>query len=491
MRSTLSLVLVLALAGACGSRDSSAEHKSDKPIVGAVPARSPMAPPKPAADKPVEPKPEPVKTLKVPPAKKRLFSKWVRSLRLRRSISVRLEPKEGSKKLGTVAAGTRVLWKSAQRSTGCPTRWIEIEPRGWICERYLAPDKKSAFAREQPKLKRGEMLPGAYGKVIVDTDEDEDAKAKTYTYKNNVLKEARELEGSVTVRLYGDHKVIDEKSYWHIGGKEYLPIENVREHRPSKFRGIRLGDDTGHVLPLGFVMSRKNYGHRVVVYKTSKLNRPVRKLKARAIVKVLERVAKKSGKSHAYRIGEDQWVKAAEIHVARKVAPPPMTLSTERWFDVDLTEQVMVAYEGSTPVYTTMVSTGVRKHPTIPGIFRIWLKFSETDMKGQMEDEAPYSVSHVPWTQYYAKDFALHTAYWHDVFGLRKSHGCVNLTPLDSRFFYFWSDPQVPPGWTMANGISEQPGSMVRVHSRDAPNPEFVGYAKEVYEARKRAAASN
>jgi hypothetical protein len=77
----------------------------------------------------------------------------------------------------------------------------------------------------------------------------------------------------------------------------------------------------------------------------------------------------------------------------------------------------------------------------------------------------------VPWTQFYAKDLALHTAYWHDKFGIRKSHGCINLSPVDSRFLYFWTEPHVPPGWSMANGVESLPGSMVRVRSRQDPTP--------------------
>jgi hypothetical protein len=85
---------------------------------------------------------------------------------------------------------------------------------------------------------------------------------------------------------------------------------------------------------------------------------------------------------------------------------------------------------------------------------------------------------------FYAKDFALHTAYWHDRFGNTRSHGCVNLSPIDARTLYFWSDPQVPMGWSMAHGVFERPGSMVRIRNRDNPDPSFEGYARRVQEAR-------
>ena len=58
----------------------------------------------------------------------------------------------------------------------------------------------------------------------------------------------------------------------------------------------------------------------------------------------------------------------------------------------------------------------------------------------------------------------------------------MNLAPRDARWLYFWSDPQVPPGWTMAAGVVEAPGSIVRVRTKDEPAPPVRGYAKKVLE---------
>ena len=105
-------------------------------------------------------------------------------------------------------------------------------------------------------------------------------------------------------------------------------------------------------------------------------------------------------------------------------------------------------------------------------------------MNGQMGDEDPYSVATVPWTMFFARDLAFHTAYWHDRFGEARSHGCLNLSPRDARALYFWATPEVPLGWSMAHGIVERPGSQVRIRSAAAPDPPFMAYAKRVHEAR-------
>lgn len=58
-----------------------------------------------------------------------------------------------------------------------------------------------------------------------------------------------------------------------------------------------------------------------------------------------------------------------------------------------------------------------------------------------------FELRDVPWIQYFAAGYALHGAYWHDVFGVPRSHGCVNLSPIDARVVFRFTDPPVPEGW--------------------------------------------
>jgi lipoprotein-anchoring transpeptidase ErfK/SrfK len=68
---------------------------------------------------------------------------------------------------------------------------------------------------------------------------------------------------------------------------------------------------------------------------------------------------------------------------------------------------------------------------------------------------AGFELRDVPWIQYFAAGYALHGAYWHDVFGVPRSHGCVNLSPIDARVVFRWTDPPVPEGWHGINIGSE------------------------------------
>ncbi len=60
---------------------------------------------------------------------------------------------------------------------------------------------------------------------------------------------------------------------------------------------------------------------------------------------------------------------------------------------------------------------------------------------------AGFELRDVPWIQYFASGYALHGAYWHDVFGIPRSHGCINLAPIDARVVFLWTDPPLPAGW--------------------------------------------
>ena len=76
-----------------------------------------------------------------------------------------------------------------------------------------------------------------------------------------------------------------------------------------------------------------------------------------------------------------------------------------------------------------------------------------------------FELRDVPWIQYFASGYALHGAYWHDVFGIARSHGCINLAPIDARYVFQWTDPPVPKGWhgiNVGSDMGEGTGVVVR-----------------------------
>ena len=111
----------------------------------------------------------------------------------------------------------------------------------------------------------------------------------------------------------------------------------------------------------------------------------------------------------------------------------------EKWIDVDITSQSLVAYEGDFPVFDSLVSTGTDKHPTVTGQFRIWLRFRSQDMDGYRLGY-DYFLRNVPFVQYFYYDYSLHGTFWHNNFGNQMSHGCVNLPTPAAEWLYNWAE---------------------------------------------------
>jgi lipoprotein-anchoring transpeptidase ErfK/SrfK len=110
-----------------------------------------------------------------------------------------------------------------------------------------------------------------------------------------------------------------------------------------------------------------------------------------------------------------------------------------RWIDVDLTHQRLVAYEGETPVYTVIVSTGLPRTPTVTGRFKIYVKYPAADMSGP-----GYYLRQVPYVMYFYRGYGLHGTYWHNNFGQPMSHGCVNLPTPDAAWLFEWASVGTP-----------------------------------------------
>ena len=114
---------------------------------------------------------------------------------------------------------------------------------------------------------------------------------------------------------------------------------------------------------------------------------------------------------------------------------PPDVDSAQRWIDVDLTNQTLYAYEGSSLVQTFIVSTGTWQHPTVTGQYHIYVKYRYADMSGP-----GYYLADVPFVMYFYEGYGLHGTYWHNNFGTPMSHGCVNLRTDEAGWLFEWSD---------------------------------------------------
>jgi len=122
---------------------------------------------------------------------------------------------------------------------------------------------------------------------------------------------------------------------------------------------------------------------------------------------------------------------------------PAQVVTPGKWIDVDISAQTITAYQDSTPLKSVLVSTGVSWYPTPLGRFKVYMKIPSQTMSGGYGADA-YYLPGVPWVMYFSGGNAIHGTYWHNNFGRPMSHGCVNLTIADAKWFYEWAEIGTP-----------------------------------------------
>ncbi|HEX8791104.1 MAG TPA: L,D-transpeptidase [Polyangiaceae bacterium] len=174
------------------------------------------------------------------------------------------------------------------------------------------------------------------------------------------------------------------------------------------------------------------------------------------------------GGTNFWETDEGWWMKAVDGTKTEPGNPPEGLGEHEKWIDVNQRRETLVAFEGATPVFVTIVSSGRNEHETPVGSFHIREKHIAATMDGDADiaSDGPYSIEDVPYIQYFNGGYALHGAFWHAEFGHVKSHGCVNLAPWDAKNLFGWTDPQLPEGWHAVVATKEHPGTRVVVHER-------------------------
>lgn len=140
-----------------------------------------------------------------------------------------------------------------------------------------------------------------------------------------------------------------------------------------------------------------------------------------------------------YLVGPDRWVQQIRVAKVKPVDRPLEVAENEKWIAIDLFEQTATAYLGDQMVFATLVSSGLPQWSTNEGIFQIYQRWVYGPMTGASGQPDFYYIENIPHIMYFDNDIALHAAYWHDRFGYRQSHGCVNLTLMDAYWLYEWT----------------------------------------------------
>ena len=241
---------------------------------------------------------------------------------------------------------------------------------------------------------------------------------------------------------------------------DIVALDRTKPVKPSEFRGVELGE--GDDLPVGFSMPRGAERYKLVGNQTL----PSGTLGWREAVLL-------TGKERPGAVLEAKdgslVSKPTTRVVPKRTSFPSFATGDRKWIDVSIRDQTLVAYVGRRPVYVTLVSTGrsgmadpEKTDATVRGSFMIYQKEVSSTMDGAEDKSDSFVLRDVPFVQYFHKGYALHGTYWHDEFGKARSHGCINLAPVDAAWLFEWTDPSVPSDW---HGVlNKERGTVVYVH---------------------------
>ncbi len=363
------------------------------------------------------------------------------------------EPRHGARRRGSTQIGARLpVFGFQAPHASCRGRWFAIGPEAWLCEEYVRLSRWTTTAT--PLVSAGPNgLPYQYHFVGADG---------SFGYANLRLADEAvpdsQLEPGFAVAL----RRVESKS----GGEAYgltthglwLPLRDLLPASVPTFEGQLLSP--GAPLPA--------WVHRAAAKVFTKPWHATRHTVPRlSRVDVLEQVER--GGRTWFRIAEDQWLRADDVRRAHRQEPPAEALPDERWLDVDTESQTLVAYQGEQAVFATLISTGkgtVDSPQATPlGTHRVWVKLVSTDMTNLEDADANrfYAIEEVPWVMFFKGGYGLHGAFWHESFGTKRSHGCINLSPRDAHFLFEWAGPQLPPGWHAVHPTDYDRGTLVVV----------------------------
>jgi hypothetical protein len=258
---------------------------------------------------------------------------------------------------------------------------------------------------------------------------------------------------------------------WYKTTKTLIaPAERFWQTGASKFQGVEL-DGEHWKLPVAWGYGGRKQVSTYSFDEAKKQLRPSKSVERQVAIELTGR-AMDLGGSHYLETADGSWLKANQVRVTEPGEAPAGLGPDERWIDVDLSTQTLVAFVGTKPVYATLISSGKeskdkdKDHRTPTGEFRIREKHITTTMDGDgtAAGDLPYSIEDVPYVEYFYRAFALHGAFWHSNYGVQMSHGCVNLSPLDAKWLFFFTSPEFRAGFHGMWARPEGSGTRVIIH---------------------------
>jgi hypothetical protein len=241
-------------------------------------------------------------------------------------------------------------------------------------------------------------------------------------------------DGFLFVTVHSWQKEADGATWYQINRGEYMHEDDIRLVDASPFQGVEIRRQPQR--PFGWVVLDVQPSSEP----DGEPNPAFAELPRFTFFQIYDAVVGEDDWIW-YDLGNGRWVRQTYLSVV-KVEPRPEGVGPDEfWTEVDLYEQTFAAYEGDRMVYASLISSGLNRWPTHEGLFQVWERFEEYKMSGAEGKVDYYFIEDVPYIMYFdeVNGIGLHGTYWHDRFGYKHSHGCVNMPILDAEWTFNWS----------------------------------------------------
>lgn len=377
---------------------------------------------------------------------------------------------KGSPLRGRIPRGNDFHIFARQDDPECNAGWVQVVD-GWICNNRTELGRGAPVTL--PRIPEGRDVPFVYARHRSHRD--------TATPPIEVFRSLRALNRKVdpigTLSPYGSHAFARHvrnqgKPALLTSSGRAISSKDMTRFRPSRFHGRNLEREP---IPAGKLLSWTPYDDTAVFAEPDTRSAKISTLPRHSELLVIQ------------LDGDEDWVKLDDspkgglsgfisTSALRSFipTPPDRTNSDELTIDVELDQQMLSLWRGTTPIFATLISSGKAGDRTPLGLYSIGTKWALSKMENREGDD-PYFVDAVPWVMYFSGRYALHASYWHNRFGQRLSHGCINLSPRDARRVFELTSPTLPPGWLLVHALERDPGTTIRIRRGDRPVPDRRG----------------
>ena len=384
-------------------------------------------------------------------------------------------PAPGARRIGYLHAGSRVS-RAEQPYTreGCAKGFYPVRPAGFVCAEGSATVDLThptlAAMAIQPLL--DQSLPYTYARTTGETPLYERDPAR-----DGAVREVGKLKRRAGVAVVGSWSASTpgfeqaERLALLTSGR-FAKASDLEAAQPSDFQGIELREKV--TLPLAFVVKRG-----VRKYKLDREDAEKDKeLDYHTLLPLSGRFRTAHGEKF-WAVEGERWVRNKDVTVVLPRSTfPDFAVEGQKWLDVSLVMQTLVAYEGKRPFFVTLVSVGrevasnaepvasdaVQGAPSAAwglGTFEVGAKHVTQVGADPFAVRESYQVYDVPWTLELTSGRALYGAYWHDRFGVEHGPGGIELSPSDAVRMFQWATPALPDGWHSSTRLASEAKTFV------------------------------